>query len=229
MKKRSGGGRRGFFLFFFFFNFDSKSTYVPVVTTVNRFYIFATFNDLKLVVCAKLATGHGDFFVRKANQLRWKEFRRVALSLVFSIRSLLLLLTPPILHSVFIQDERFDKTENLHDVNPSPLFAFSDNWLPSFSFRVSLVTFLCKKMYELNPCYVHRWGGETIKKINKLRLHRLNLHTRFSMLKAAILPVFVPILVGDLVLPSFFRREISLLLWKIWKIREGKIRSSWKS
>lgn len=71
MKKRSGGGRRGFFLFFiFFFNFDSKSTYVPVVTTVNRFYIFATFNDLKLVVCAKLATGHGDFFVRKANQLR---------------------------------------------------------------------------------------------------------------------------------------------------------------
>lgn len=62
----------------------------------------------------------------------------------------------PLLHSVFIQDERFDKTENLHDVNPSPLFAFSDNWLPSFSFRVSLVTFLCKKMYELNPCYVHR-------------------------------------------------------------------------
>lgn len=109
-----------FFYFFFFFNFDSKSTYVPVVTTVNRFYIFATFNDLKLVVCAKLATGHGDFFVRKANQLRWKEFRRVALSLVFSIRSLLLLLTPPLLHSVFIQDERFDKTENLHDVNPSP-------------------------------------------------------------------------------------------------------------
>lgn len=138
-------------------------------------------------------------------------------------------INPPLLHSVFIQDERFDKTENLHDVNPSPLFAFSDNWLPSFSFRVSLVTFLCKKMYELNPCYVHRWGGETIKKINKLRLHRLNLHTRFSMLKAAILPVFVPILVGDLVLPSFFRREISLLLWKIWKIREGKIRSSWKS
>lgn len=26
----------------------------------------------------------------------------------------------PLLHSVFIQDERFDKTENLHDVNPSP-------------------------------------------------------------------------------------------------------------
>lgn len=29
-------------------------------------------------------------------------------------------INPPLLHSVFIQNERFDKTENLHDVNPSP-------------------------------------------------------------------------------------------------------------
>lgn len=61
-------------------------------------------------------------------------------------------INPPLLHSVFIQDERFDKTENLHDVNPSPLplSAFSDNWLPSFSFRAfRWLPFCAKKCTNL--------------------------------------------------------------------------------
>lgn len=41
--------------FFFSTSIPKARMCPPVVTTVNRFYIFATFNDLKLVVRARLA------------------------------------------------------------------------------------------------------------------------------------------------------------------------------
>lgn len=139
----------------------------------------------------------------------------------------MLLLTPSSPPSlVFIQDERFDKTENLRD-GKIPPSAFSDNWLPSFSFCAFRWLLLHAKKYTkylIRATFTDEAGGkkERIKRINKLRLHE-NLYTRFPwLLKVAILPGFVPILAWR-PLPRSSKENFP---WKIWKAREGKIRSS---
>lgn len=113
-KERSrGGGKRGFF---FSTSIPKARMCPPVVTTVNRFYIFATFNDLKLVVRARLARR---FFSKSKPTTSVKRIssRRIV-ARFFPVRSLLLSLTTSSpARCSFRTKSVFDETENLHDGN----------------------------------------------------------------------------------------------------------------
>lgn len=211
----------------FFFQLRSRK-HVCVPQLSRRLTVFTFLQRLTTLSSLYARDWRGDFF-RKANQqLRWKEFRRVALSLVFSRPELVAFINNPLPRSVFIQDElSFWWNWKFTRWKFPPPSVFSDNWLPSFSFRWLLL--YAKKCTSLIRATDSRIRQGEIKKL--INCDYTNLYTRFSMVaekKVATPPkVFVPIL-ERLVISFFLRREI--FLWKIWKTRERfKIRSSWKS
>lgn len=114
--KREIERRRKERIFFFSTSIPKARMCPPVVTTVNRFYIFATFNDLKLVVRARLARR---FFSKSKPTTPVKRIssRRIV-ARFFPVRSLLLSLTTSSpARCSFRTNSVFDETENLHDGN----------------------------------------------------------------------------------------------------------------
>lgn len=119
----------------FFFQLRSRK-HVCVPRLSRRLTVFTFLQRLTTLSSLYARDWRGDFF-RKANQqLRWKEFRRVALSLVFSRPELVAFINNLFPRSVFIQDElSFWWNWKFTRWKFPPPSVFSDNWLPSFSFR----------------------------------------------------------------------------------------------
>lgn len=152
----------------FFFQLRSRK-HVCVPRLSRRLIVFTFLQRLTTLSSLYARDWRGDFF-RKANQqLRWKEFRRVALSLVFSRPELVAFINNLFPRSVFIQDElSFWWNWKFTRWKFPPPSVFSDNWLPSFSFRWLLL--YAKKCTSLiRATFMGEKGDD--KKINKLRLY----------------------------------------------------------